>query len=407
MSKLPSKDGTPNKPKSGIFGMLDSISRAQSDDGTTRVALDDIAPDPNQPRRVFDDEKLDNLAESIKDSGILQPLLVRRSGSIPPYFIISGERRWRAAKMAGLKEVPVFVRDDLASNDEQRMYAQLIENQNREGLSDYEVAKAIQGMIDKSENPKQFGLKASIAKLLNVRKQDISRLLAMLTPENSVLVESGVVTSADALSRLRALPEDAQAKLIEQARETGEPVTRSDINAVKRAAEQPKPAEAAATSSVPTANVSDEDNNTPAASGETADEAAADGTPIPVANPADKGESPASPGAFVDATGEGDRNEDPEAGTPFGDAAANEGRATASNGGNNTPRAKAVSVSATGEAVEILLGCLVDKSSDRLEVRLPADLAIAVIENLHGEVPEDPADYGQRIRDLLADKLRR
>lgn len=113
-----------------------------SEDGKeVRIPIDQIVPNPSQPRMLFEDEKLKTLAESIKIRGVLQPVLVRRvSGSHLRYEVIAGERRLRAARMAGLSSIPVIVKD--ASDIEMRIVA-LIENLQREDLNVVEKTRAI------------------------------------------------------------------------------------------------------------------------------------------------------------------------------------------------------------------------------------------------------------------------
>jgi ParB family chromosome partitioning protein len=106
---------------------------------TVNVPIGKLSPDPKQPRRHFNPAALRELAETIKARGILQPLLVRQVGSA--YEIIAGERRWRAAQLAALSEVPVWVRNDL-SDDEVR-WARAVENLNREALNAFEIARAV------------------------------------------------------------------------------------------------------------------------------------------------------------------------------------------------------------------------------------------------------------------------
>ena len=107
-----------------------------------------IEPNSSQPRKMFDEEQMNELAESIKAYGVLQPLLVQKKGDL--YEIIAGERRWRAAKIAGLREVPVIVRE---YTKQQTMEIALIENVQREDLNPIEEAKAYQMLIQ------EFGLK--------------------------------------------------------------------------------------------------------------------------------------------------------------------------------------------------------------------------------------------------------
>lgn len=107
----------------------------------TELAVDQIQPNPNQPRRQFDDDKLDELARSIQSDGIIQPLVVRRAGH--GFQLVAGERRWRAARLAGLARVPVVVQEIA---DEKLLEIALIENIQREDLNPMELAEAFQRM---------------------------------------------------------------------------------------------------------------------------------------------------------------------------------------------------------------------------------------------------------------------
>ncbi len=106
------------------------------------VPIGQVAPNPNQPRREFDQAALLELAQSIEREGVIQPILVRRDGS-DRYMIIAGERRWRAAGVAGLKEVPVIPRE---ATDEQVLELAIVENIQREDLNPIELAQAFQRM---------------------------------------------------------------------------------------------------------------------------------------------------------------------------------------------------------------------------------------------------------------------
>lgn len=110
----------------------------------TTLPIDSIHPNPDQPRKSIDDAQLSALSESIAEHGIIQPILVKADGD--GYQIIAGERRWRAAKQAGLQEVPIRILD---VSEEQAMELALVENLQREDLSPLEVALAIQEMITK------------------------------------------------------------------------------------------------------------------------------------------------------------------------------------------------------------------------------------------------------------------
>lgn len=108
------------------------------------IDLDELRPNPYQPRKVFKDEALDELASSIKEHGVFQPIIVKKS--IKGYEIIAGERRVRASKMAGLTKIPAIIRN---LNDEQMMEIALLENLQRENLSSIEEAEAYKTMIER------------------------------------------------------------------------------------------------------------------------------------------------------------------------------------------------------------------------------------------------------------------
>lgn len=119
-----------------LFEDLPMTEDASSD--LTRLPVREIEPDPDQPRKNFDEDAMAALAESIGENGLLQPIAVRAKKTGPGYVIIAGERRWRAARMAGLDEVPVLIKD---VTDEQAAALALIENLQREDLDPIEVAE--------------------------------------------------------------------------------------------------------------------------------------------------------------------------------------------------------------------------------------------------------------------------
>jgi ParB family chromosome partitioning protein len=109
------------------------------------VATENVQPNPMQPRRMFDDESLHELADSFKQNGIMQPLVVTESGD--KFTIVAGERRLRAAKMAGLAEVPVILIED--ADDTRRLELALVENIQRENLNPIELAGAYKNLLEK------------------------------------------------------------------------------------------------------------------------------------------------------------------------------------------------------------------------------------------------------------------
>lgn len=156
-------------------GMAETPSKAA---GTTKggpelvdIPIGDLVPNPNQPRSYFDEESLNDLAASIREIGVLQPLLVRQLDG-GGYELIAGERRWRAAQRAGLLTVPAVVKttDDLSS-----MEQALVENLHRKDLSPLEEASAYQQLID------DFGLKHDdVAKRVGKSRSSVSNSLRLL-----------------------------------------------------------------------------------------------------------------------------------------------------------------------------------------------------------------------------------
>lgn len=152
--------------------------------GETILKINEIEPNKNQPRRNFNEDSLLELSDSIKQHGIVQPLVVAKQKDY--YEIIAGERRWRAAKMAGLKEVPVVIKD---YSPQEIMEVALIENIQREDLNPVEEARAYQGLI-KEYNLKQDEVAEKVSKSrtaitnsLRLLKLD-DRVLDMLVDEN-------------------------------------------------------------------------------------------------------------------------------------------------------------------------------------------------------------------------------
>ena len=139
------------KLKGGLGKGLDSLfadmPEASGDEAqVTTLPLREIEPDPDQPRKNFDGAALSQLADSITENGLLQPIAVRPKKAGPGYIIIAGERRWRAARLAELQEVPVIVKD---VSDEQAAELALIENLQREDLDPLEEAEGCRQLMEK------------------------------------------------------------------------------------------------------------------------------------------------------------------------------------------------------------------------------------------------------------------
>ena len=129
----------------GLGALLGDYNQAPEGDGTLRLLpLQRVEPNPDQPRRDFNEEELQALADSIATHGMLQPLTVREISGSEYYQIIAGERRWRAAKMAGVKEIPVIIKD---FTEQEVLEIALIENIQREDLNPIEEAMAFKRLL--------------------------------------------------------------------------------------------------------------------------------------------------------------------------------------------------------------------------------------------------------------------
>ncbi|MFR1834082.1 MAG: ParB/RepB/Spo0J family partition protein [Lachnospiraceae bacterium] len=160
----------------------------------TYLKISLIEPNREQPRKEFDPEELEELAESIRNYGVLQPIMVQKQGEL--YEIIAGERRWRAAKIAGLKEVPVIIRD---FDRQKKMEVSLIENVQRSDLNPIEEAMAYRQLID------EFGLKQEeIAERVSKNRATIANSLRLLRLDARVqdFLIQGVISNGHARALL-------------------------------------------------------------------------------------------------------------------------------------------------------------------------------------------------------------
>src|SRR5688572_5120918 len=171
--------------------------------GALDVDIDLLAPSNQQPRQLMDDAKIDELAQSIKANGIIQPILVRRTGAA--YRIIAGERRWRAAQRAGLLKVPVVIRDMPEGSDQQLLELALVENLQRENLNPVDEALAYQRLAD------EFGLtQDQIAAAVGKDRTSVANYLRLLRLPQEVRgdLASGALSMGHARALL-ALPDAA------------------------------------------------------------------------------------------------------------------------------------------------------------------------------------------------------
>ena len=169
------------------------------------IRISDIQKNPYQPRKEFSKEKIQELAQSIKENGLIQPIIVRQSPVIG-YEILAGERRYRASIEAGLSEVPVIIKK---LSDQEMMVHSIIENLQREDLNPIEEAKAYQSLIDKGYTH------ADIAEKMGKSRPYITNLVRLLTLPDFILkeVETGKLSQAHARLLIQ-LSTDEQKKLL-------------------------------------------------------------------------------------------------------------------------------------------------------------------------------------------------
>lgn len=179
--------------------------------GLRTLPIEQLSPGPDQPRKHFDPEQLTQLAESIKTQGIIQPIVVTQNGAPPgTYFIVAGERRWRAAQQAGLHDVPVVVRD---ADEHQRLELALVENIQRADLNPVEEARAFEHLMALSD----YGHE-ELAARLGKDRSTISNTLRLLRLPQKVqeMLRMGEISTGHARAIL-GLP--AEAERIDLARE--------------------------------------------------------------------------------------------------------------------------------------------------------------------------------------------
>lgn len=166
--------------------------------GAKMVAIGRIEPNPGQPRKQFNQAGLEELAASIRERGIMQPLVVRPSGD--GYTIVMGERRFRAALLVGLDEVPVIIRD---VSEEQAYLDALIENLQRANLTDEEEAEAYRGLLAQGLSVRQIAAK------LGITPSKVSRLTRVFEdPALAAAIADGKITKSQAQEMLVALPDE-------------------------------------------------------------------------------------------------------------------------------------------------------------------------------------------------------
>lgn len=200
--------------KSGLGRGLESLmGEANAEVGgetqpTTTLPITDVKPNKGQPRKNFDEDALAELADSIQQNGILQPILVRKKGA--KYEIIAGERRYQAAKKAGLKEVPVVIRE---VSDEDVFKLALIENLQRSDLNPIEEAQGYKRLIKEGNLTQE-----ELGKVLSKSRSAIANTLRLLDLPKEVqdLMADGAISAGHARAILAVPSEEGRIKLAEK-----------------------------------------------------------------------------------------------------------------------------------------------------------------------------------------------
>lgn len=173
-------------------------------DSVVELKINDISPNADQPRKDFDVEALNELAESIKENGIIQPIIVQRKGT--GYRIVAGERRWRASRIAGLKVIPAIVRD---LTDKQTMEQALIENLQREDLNPLEEAFAMDNLLKNHKMTQE-----QLAKKLGKPRATIANTVRLMNIDESLqdFIRNGDLSAGHAKALLSLKDKEDQRK---------------------------------------------------------------------------------------------------------------------------------------------------------------------------------------------------
>lgn len=205
-------------------GLESLIGEANAEVGNlaaeTKVPLTKVKPNARQPRKNFDQQELEELADSIRQNGIIQPLVVRKVGQ--GYEIIAGERRYRAAKLAKLKEVPVVIRD---VDEEEAYKLALIENLQRSDLNPMEEALGYKQLIEENDLTQE-----ELAKLVSKSRPSIANALRLLDLPDDVqqLMRDGKITAGHARALLMVSTPEGRSKLAQKVVDEGLTVRKTE-----------------------------------------------------------------------------------------------------------------------------------------------------------------------------------
>jgi ParB family chromosome partitioning protein len=219
----------PAKQQSSVFDhpvRIPAPSQSEPQSGAVEIPIDLIDPNPHQPRSVFQPERMEELAQSIRVNGVIQPLIVRRNGE--RYELVAGERRWRASKLAGLERVPVVIQDFAR---DRLLELALIENIQREDLNPLEAAHAFDRLS------REMGLShEEIGRRTGKDRSSIANFIRLLKlpPEVQKLVAEGRLAMGQARALLGLPDPESQVRLGEKAAAQG--LSTRQVEALVRAA---------------------------------------------------------------------------------------------------------------------------------------------------------------------------
>ena len=209
---LPKKGGLGSRGR-GLEAVISQQVDSIQEKGVTEISIDKISPNREQPRRIFDETALEELAESMKQLGVIQPIVLAKDGDY--YKIIVGERRWRAAKIAGLKKIPAIIKD----LDETSAYEiALVENLQRENLNLIEEARGYRKLVD------IFGLsQEEVAQKVGKSRPTVTNAQRLLNLDERVqqFVLNNEITGGHARALLGIEDKDAQCRIAEKIIENG------------------------------------------------------------------------------------------------------------------------------------------------------------------------------------------
>ena len=182
--------------------------------GTNRISVDDIEPNPKQPRRDFDETALQELAESIKLHDIIQPVTVSKLAN-GKYRLIAGERRWRASKLAGIKDIPAYVRQ---ANDVQLLELALLENLQREDLNAMEISLSYKRMMEELDYTQE-----QVAERMGKDRSTVANFIRLLKlpPDIQLAVRSGELSMGHARALINVDTIDKQLFIYKEIKDKG------------------------------------------------------------------------------------------------------------------------------------------------------------------------------------------